>query len=86
MGISDVLYESIADIIDGCIMYYNDDDNILKLTECEEVVEAIAGLLKSINKADCLKSDLASRISCDAKDWRPEAKEYIQNYIFEHYA
>jgi hypothetical protein len=84
MGISDVIFDTISDIIDGCVHYYGEHE-LLEIAENDDILEIVACHLKVDNRRSFYKITEDDLARIEAIDWISEAKKYILKYIEDNY-
>jgi hypothetical protein len=84
MGVSDIIFDSMIEIIDGCHNYY-DESELLDMAENELIVEVIACHLKVTHRGDYYRPTPEDLARIEATDWKKKAKKYIIEYLKETY-
>lgn len=84
MAISDVMFDTISEIIDDCIMYF-DEGKYLEMAEDEDIVEVIAIHLKIVSKRSFFRPTGAELARLESINWQKKARDFITEYVQEHY-
>ena len=84
MGISDVIHETLIDLIDGAINYYEEDE-YLDLADNEDVLEVAAVHLKVDNRRSYCRPSEEDLARIEAVDWKEAARKFIVDYLMENY-
>ncbi len=81
MGYSDVIFESIYNLLDGLAYLYNrrEDWNI------EPTIPIVAEMIRQTNKMKYMKNDEQNQKIIDRTDYSDCARELIENYIDENF-
>ena len=84
MGISDVIFDKIPDVIDGFVHYY-DQHELLDMADSDDIAEVIAVHLKVDNRRSFYKPTEEDLERINSINWISEANKYIRRYIEDNY-
>ena len=84
MTISDVIFDTIADVIDGCVHYY-DQHELLDMADDDDIAEVIAAHLKVDTRRSFWRPTEEELARIEAINWKEKAKKHIRQYLIEHF-
>lgn len=84
MTISDVIFETMGELIDGCVDYFEEDER-MEMVDCEDIVEVIAAHMKVDSRRSYFRPSAEDIARINGVDWTAAAKKYIKEYLEDNY-